>query len=190
MQAKQSGRTTVYNYPVISNCVIAGNLQDGISGGLTTITNCTIVANIGWGISNSNLTVMNSIIYYNNAGINAVQIAGNAGTVSYCDVQNGWPGEGNIDAASCFAETGFWNLNGTLDDVSDDFWVPGDYHLRSQAGRWHAGSQSWVLDVLTSPCIDTGNPDSDWTDEPAPNGQRINMGAYGGTPQASMSFSR
>jgi len=190
MQAKQSGRMVIYNYPVISNCVIAGNFKDGISGGITTITNCTIVGNTGFGISNSNTTVVNSIIYYNNAGADAVQIEGNAGTITYSDIQGGRPGQGNIDTAPCFAETGFWDLNGTLDDVSDDYWVSGDYHLRSQAGRWHAESQSWVLDVLTSPCIDAGDPDSDWTAEPEPNGQRINMGAYGGTVQAGMSFSR
>jgi hypothetical protein len=190
MQAKPSGRMTIFNRPVISNCVIAGNLQDGISGGITTITNCTIIANTGLGISNSNTTVINSIIYYNNTGTDAVQIESNAVTVTYSDVQNGWQGEGNIDAIPCFAEPGFWNLGGTLDDVSDDYWVPGDYHLRSQAGRWHAGSQSWLLDVLTSPCIDTGNPDSDCSAELPPNGDRINMGAYGGTSQASMSFSR
>jgi len=190
MQAKPSGRMVLYNRPIISNCVIAGNLHNGISGGITTITNCTVVANTGVGISNSNTTVMNSIIYYNDTGTNAVQIEGNAGTVSYCDVQNGWSGEGNIDAAPCFAEPGFWNLNGTLADVSDDYWVSGDYHLRSQAGRWHAGSQSWLLDVLTSPCIDAGNPDSDFSAELPPNGECINMGAYGGTPQASMSFSQ
>jgi len=186
MQPKPSGRMVLYNRPVISNCVIAGNLQDGVSGGITTIANCTIVANSGFGISNSNTTVVNSIIYYNNAG----QIESNAAMVGYCDVQNGWPGEGNIDAIPCFAEPGFWNLNGTLEDVSDDFWISGDYHLRSQAGRWHTSSQSWVLDVLSSPCIDAGNPDSDWTAEPEPNGQRINMGAYGGTTRAGMSFSR
>jgi len=58
------------------------------------------------------------------------------------------------------------------------------------AGRWHTGSQSWVLDMLTSPCIDAGNPDSDFTAELPPNGDRINMGAYGDTTQASMSFNR
>jgi parallel beta-helix repeat protein len=190
MQAKQSGRMTIYNYPVITNCVIAGNLQHGISGGIPTITNCTIASNVGCGIFSSNPTVMNSIIYYNSAGTDSVQIDNNAATVTYSDVHGGWQGEGNIDAAPCFAETGFWNLNGTLDDVSDDFWVPGDYHLRSQAGRWHAGSRSWVLDVLTSPCIDAGNPDSDFSAELPPNGNRINMGAYGCTAEASMSFSR
>jgi hypothetical protein len=64
----------------------------------------------------------------------------------------------------------------------------GDYHLKSQAGRWDPKSQTWVLDELTSPCIDAGDPASDWTAELWPHGERINMGAFGGTPQASMSF--
>jgi hypothetical protein len=38
----------------------------------------------------------------------------------------------------------------------------------------------------TSPCIDTGDPLSDYyCNEPAPNGLRINMGAYGGTASAT-----
>jgi hypothetical protein len=47
----------------------------------------------------------------------------------------------------------------------------------------------WVTDEFTSPCIDAGNPNSDWTGELWPHGRRINMGAYGGRPQASMSLS-
>ena len=46
----------------------------------------------------------------------------------------------------------------------------------------------WVLDVVTSPCIDGGDPDADTLNEPMPNGSRINIGAYGGTPQASLSL--
>jgi hypothetical protein len=67
----------------------------------------------------------------------------------------------------------------------------------------------WYYDDTTSPCIDTGDPENitywdpngtpndpnddylvelvSWQDELWPHGGRINMGAYGGTPQASMS---
>lgn len=65
----------------------------------------------------------------------------------------------------------------------------GDFHLKSRAGRWDPNSQSWVTDANTSPCIDAGDPNSDWTLELWPHGKRINMGAYGGTPEASMSLS-
>ena len=37
----------------------------------------------------------------------------------------------------------------------------------------------------TSPCIDAGKPTSDYTNEPQSNGCRVNMGAYGNTPEAT-----
>jgi hypothetical protein len=75
-----------------------------------------------------------------------------------------------------------------LDDPSDDFWVEGDCHLKSQAGRWDPVARLWVQDEVTSPCIDAGDPATPAGDEPQPNGGRINMGAYGGTAEASKSL--
>ena len=63
----------------------------------------------------------------------------------------------------------------------------GDYHLKSQYGRYSPVSDTWVLDSETSPCIDAGNPEDDCSKEPEPNGSRINMGAYGETSKASIS---
>ena len=40
-----------------------------------------------------------------------------------------------------------------------------------------------------SPAIDAGNPASDYSKEPAPNGGRVNMGCYGNTPEATKSGS-
>jgi len=48
---------------------------------------------------------------------------------------------------------------------------------------------NWVIDDVTSPCIDAGDTYFDWTAELWPHGRCINMGAFGGTPQASMSTS-
>ncbi len=45
----------------------------------------------------------------------------------------------------------------------------------------------WSVDTVTSPCIDTGDPGMNVGNEPEGNGSRINMGAYGGTYQASKS---
>ena len=115
--------------------------------------------------------------------------AGSHITVKYCDIEGGrnsilvtqqrnvldstvtWL-EGNINTDPQFA-----NLSG------------GDYHLKSQVGRWNPTSLIWVPDLVHSPCIDKGDPNSDWTAELWPNGRFINMGAYGGTPEASMSLS-
>jgi hypothetical protein len=47
----------------------------------------------------------------------------------------------------------------------------------------------WATDDVTSPCIDAGDAsDIGWQSELWPHGGRVNMGAYGGTPQASLSL--
>jgi hypothetical protein len=109
-------------------------------------------------------------------------------TVTYSDVQGGWTGTGNINADPCFASSGYWDPNGTPADANDDFWVDGDYHLKSQAGRWDPLIAGWIKDDVTSPCIDAGDPASPIGYEPFPNGGIINMGAYGGTIEASKSY--
>jgi len=96
-------------------------------------------------------------------------------------------GPGNVEVDPCFVDAGYWDPNGTPDDPNDDYFVEGDYHLKSQAGRWDPARESWVQDEVTSPCIDAGDPNSPIGEEPFPNGGRINMGAYGGTAEASKS---
>jgi len=108
--------------------------------------------------------------------------------VEYSDIRGGWIGEGNVDADPLFASAGYWDPNGSPDDPNDASWIDGDYHLKSQAGRWDPDSQGWVKDDVTSPCIDGGNQMSPIGYEPFPNGGRINMGAYGGTEEASKSY--
>lgn len=61
----------------------------------------------------------------------------------------------------------------------------GDFHLKSTAGRWNGSS--WVKDKVTSPCIDAGDPSASYADEPSPNGNRVNLGVYGNTAEASKS---
>lgn len=116
-------------------------------------------------------------------------------TVKFCDIQD-WPGletyeglvfEGCMNTDPNFAAAGVWDEQGTA-EPEDDLWIEGDYHLRSAAGRWDASIQQWVTDEVSSPCIDAGDPnDLNWQNELWPHGGRINMGAYGGTAEASMS---
>jgi hypothetical protein len=54
-------------------------------------------------------------------------------------------------------------------------------------GRWDSTSESWLIDRTSSPCIDAGDRDTPVGLERFPNGGRVNMGAYGGTPEASLS---
>jgi hypothetical protein len=49
-------------------------------------------------------------------------------------------------------------------------WVGSDYHLKSGGGRWDPNTETWVLDEVTSPCIDAGDWASPVGDEPYPNG--------------------
>jgi len=145
----------------------------------------------------SSTDVVNCIFW--NGGREVFNHHGSTIRITYCDIQGGraavydpceglvW-GERNIDADPCFAHPGYWDDNGTPDMLGDDFWVDGDYHLKSQAGRWDPNAQTWVKDDVTSPCIDSGDPASPIGEEQFPNGGRINMGAYGGTAEASKSY--
>jgi len=92
------------------------------------------------------------------------------GTIRNCIIWGNTP-DGNIDTDPCFADPN-----------------NGDYHLKSQAGRWDPNVLTWVQDEVTSLCIDAGDPASPIGLEPFPNGGIINMGAYGGTAEASKSY--
>jgi hypothetical protein len=192
----------------ISNNVIAGNTSRSLSGGGLyecggTIYNNTITGNrassYGGAIYNCAGLVRNNIL-----ASNEVPSEGEGGGI-YGSCTNSYnafsgnvggnfrggavPGTGDIFPNDpCFAANGWWDTRGT-GDPSDDIWINGDYHLKSQAGRWDPASELWVKDSATSQCIDAGDPNSDWTAELWPHGKRINMGAYGGTPEASMSLS-
>jgi len=185
----------------ISYNIISGNrCHDGagLHGCRDVIVNNTIVGNraeIGAAMRNCTGVVKNNIVAYNEAaqagGIYGV--AGNSYNVFWSNsggnVGGGAaPGVGDVEADPLFASVGYWDSNGT-GDVDDDFWVDGDYHVRSQAGRWDPVTEKWMKDTATSPCVDGGDPDSDWKGELWPHGRRVNVGVYGGTAQASMSLS-
>ena len=80
--------------------------------------------------------------------------------------------------------------HGAPDHPTEPFFADpcaGDYHLRSQHGRYDPSLELWVLDEVTSPAIDEGDPTVNPMAEPMPNGARVNMGAYSGTAYASRS---
>lgn len=89
----------------------------------------------------------------------------------------------SVSAWSVFTEQDSHSLahDPLLADPGND-----DFHLRSAGGRWLPGT-GWTNDSGgSSPLIDAGSPQSTtWTEEPYPHGRRINMGLYGGTPEAS-----
>ena len=187
---------------VLTNCTFSGNSAVNDGGGMFTnhasfdLTNCTFSGNsagsYGGGLYNAKLygaaVLSNCILFGNEAhegpeiGLSEI-VTGGVGTfVDYCDIRGGrldvydpgelleW-GQGNIDRDPCFA-----------DDLGSD------YHLKSEGGRWDAGDGLWMVDDVTSPCVDAGHEMRPIGLEPFPNGGIINMGAYGGTPEASKSY--
>ena len=157
---------------VLQNFVIT-NSQAGIvvaNESAPTLTNLTIVWN-GMGIVTddiSNPTIANCILWANSDG----DLIG-------CDASYSWIGQQHIAGQV---------RGGDPDSGIPGFADPdnGDYHLLSERGRYWPEYDIWVLDKETSPCVDAGDPQADVSDEPAPNGGRINIGAYGGTAYASM----
>ena len=107
--------------------------------------------------------------------------------IQYSVVEGVWSGLSVFNVDPLFADEGGWDDNHTPNE-DDDIWWDGDYHLQSQAGRYDQIDHTWEKDNVTSPCIDAGNPILPWLYEPVPHGDRINIGLYGGTSQASLSL--
>jgi hypothetical protein len=152
---------------VLKNFVIA-NSDVGvfIAGSSPTIRNVTIAGN-DFGIAayaGSKPVIVNCILWDNRDG----DLFGC--TAQFSCIQQGLEGRGNIRENPLFADT-----------------AAGDYHLVSEKGRYVSAYGLWAFDNRTSPCIDRGDPADDVSAERMPNGARIDMGAFGGTPQASMS---
>ena len=144
--------------PTLTNCTFSGNSARRDAGAIRSFAGNPILTNcILWGDTPNELDPLASVSRW-------------SVWPAYCNIRGGCPGEGNIDSDPRFA------------DPSN-----GDYHLKSQTGRYDPAAQSWVQDDVTSPCIDAGDPNSPIGDEPFPNGGRINMGAYGGAAEASRS---
>ena len=195
---------------VIKNCLIADNTAEK-GGGIFTdsvdlvyindysssgelepntpictvnITNCTIVNNklsgnpdqIG-GIQSiiSYMIIKNSIVWFNSGPQQIWMddvILDYDGVVTFSNIQGGYNGIGNLNEDPNFASVD-----------------TGDYHLKSTYGRYDPALEGWVIDEVDSNCIDAGDSLNRVGPEPSPNGKQINMGAYGGTVQASKSFS-
>jgi len=196
---------------VIKNCLFVGNSAEYggalcSMGGSVNVLNSTFAGNYSehgnalccsvyglWGIpaSPSAVRIRDSVVW---DGPDSIAIEDDSTLlVAFCDITGTVPGYGNIDADPCFVDPGYWVDSrdpNIIVDPSHEYaaWVNGDYHVKSQGGRYDPNTQSWVQDDATSPCIDVGDPNSPLELEPFPNGGLINMGAYGGIAEASKSY--
>lgn len=180
-----------------TNCLFSGNYARGeyAKGGAiydnyaqASLLNCTFVGNsahgsvegYGGGIyarSNENTPITNCILVDNTDDTGAGQSAqfcvqyGQPANVNYSCIQGWdglWDGVGNFGGDPLFVDSGYWDPNETPDDISDDTWVEGDYHLRSD-----------------SPCVDTGDPafpvlyiETDLGGNARVVNDRVDMGVY------------
>jgi parallel beta-helix repeat protein/predicted outer membrane repeat protein len=173
-------------------CTIADN-----TNAYQTTTSGSIIACV-----RSDLRITNSILWNKLP----LQVRNDQSTVSvtYSDIQGGNEavqglvrGTGNITVDPYFVSSGLWDSNPYYNTASR--WIDGDYHLCSTGWRWvarMAHGTHWIWDGRTSRCIDAGNAADALGEEPVvvpsdPTGEwgrnvRINMGAYGGTREASM----
>jgi hypothetical protein len=175
--------------------LIVGNTANAAGGGVyvdqsydgrrshLTITGCTIADNTsdvwpGWGaglFAQASDAVVRDSIFWNNTGLSGYDdfAIADGGTImgTYSLSREGLAGTGNLSVDPLFASS-----------------AGADYHLKSRAGRWDAGVAGWVLDAVHSPAIDAGDPGSAFALEPEPNGGRRNLGAYGNTGEASLSW--
>jgi len=186
---------------MLTNCIVAGNTATRAGGGIALANqgtfaffgNCIIWGNTAgeWGggigcFKEASMIVTNSIIGAN-ASPSGREIflaeSPTTSSVTYSNVAGGQAGV-NVQVAS--------NLDWGAGNIDADplFADPnnGDFHLKSEAGRWDPNSQTWIQDDETSPCIDAGDPMSPISWELFPNGGFVNMGAYGGTLKASKTY--
>lgn len=153
------------------NCLVSENNSSGYGGGLSceasspTLTNCTIVGNTATqagGVacySNSSPTLTNCVLWGD--APQEIHVETGAPVLTYCNVQGGWPGEGNI-AAVCIS-------------------FPGDPHLPPASPCVDAGTHSLpgglpAVDLDGNPRPIDGNDDGQAT---------IDLGAYEFNPSAA-----
>ncbi len=138
----------------------------------------------------SSVTIENSILIADGSSNLCYDVQGGTLIADYNDLvirNNAWIGYKN----GLWEKVIYWQRESgqdansmAIDPIFADE-LANDFHLKSTGGRW-TGS-TWTNDSEISPCLDAGDPASTWTNEPSPNGGRVNIGAYGNTPEASKS---
>ncbi|MBM4026400.1 MAG: hypothetical protein FJ280_13505 [Planctomycetes bacterium] len=185
----------LYNYEglaTLTNCRVTGNTAEYAEtaggaalynlDGAVTILNSTIADNpspngkaistFRWGSgAGVKLKIANSILF--NGGNEIWSNIREAVEVTYCNVQGGWTGTGNISTNPQFKRLGTRNLEGE--------WIDGDYRLEASSPAIDAGSNA-ALPADSFDLDGDGNTTEplpvDLDGEPRVKDARVDMGAY------------
>jgi hypothetical protein len=135
-----------------------------------------------------NVTVANSV-----GGMGVKRVAGTVTVKDSILWGNGVDSTGGVTLAwSCYSNSTDHVNGGNNTNANPLFVDTTYYHLKSRGGNYVGGYFSggtWANASESSPCIDAGDPTSDYSREPEPNGRQVNLGAYGNTPVASKKLS-
>ena len=165
-----------YSSPLLLNCAITGNTAGDRGGGVAcgyeshpTITNCTVTENTalddGGGVfcwQDAMPTITNCILWHDSPQEFYVD-GSSEPAVTYCDVQGGWSGTGNINVDPNFAD------------------APGeDFHIASgspciDAGTNYGEPRDMIVDLDGNPRF-VDDPDTDDTGAGPP--PIVDMGCY------------
>ena len=196
-----NGVSCLNSFPLIVNNTIVHNRSNGInSKRLSTAYPPNE--------PNTPQTITNNIIVGNEIGIRTASFSEDLPPsqflqISYNNVWDNpyadyWEQYGSYSRTSGPTSQPFIPLPGTGEIHQPPIFVVnnGDYHLKSYGWRWDMSRGVWTWDDVNSLCIDAGNPGTPLGDEllrvpDDPDNEwgeniRINMGAYGGTVEASM----
>jgi hypothetical protein len=166
---------------ILDNIIVGNSVEDGGGGGVYDVTGLVsgnVIAHnrADWagGLGGARGRIVNNTIVGNRAESWGGGLDGCGDEIVNCIL---WANEAPEGAEfhessqprySCIQD---WTGGGEGNIALDPHFVDpdnGDYHLKS-----------W------SPCIDAGDPSFPFSSEPEPNGGRIDMGAYGNTPEAT-----
>ncbi|MEI8290337.1 MAG: right-handed parallel beta-helix repeat-containing protein, partial [Verrucomicrobiota bacterium] len=160
--------------------------------------NNTLVGSNGVYAADTGCTIVNNIISARGAGMTAIYAANPSGTIT-SDYNDIYVTDGAI-AGNWFgprATLSSWQQVSLRDPHSisvEPRFVDGatNFHLRSTAGSYRGAAftapagGSFVADADLSFCIDGGDPSAGYSQEPSPNGGRLDLGAFGNSPDASL----
>ena len=194
----------------VENCTVAYNITQGkwnaagitVATGTVNLKNSIIYGNVrGW---KTYTDAAGADIAVRSMGILNMSYSLVTGSeTNYISVIEG--GIANIGPGMIYGDpllvsttNDFWNLltNGTSfrylnGDAVRDACAALDVHPRTHTGYMLDGVLIRDFERVESPTIDAGDPDSDYSLEPeipgaGGNGHRVNLGAYGNTPEAAL----